>query len=452
LPAQRFALRDGVLRVKFVSFAQNFEDVMLWRALKHVQNGFYVDVGAQDPDADSVSRAFYDRGWSGINVEPVPFYAARLSEARPRDVNLRCVVSDTPGSQPLYVFDGTGLSTLSLEQANRNRRKLGIEFRTEPTASRTLRDIFDEFRPEAVHWLKIDVEGAEPDVLRSWNGSSILPWIIVVEATLPNEATEAHSSWQPILTDVGYVPAYFDGLNRFYVSGRHPELLPAFRTPPNVFDDFTLAAVERVATDFRRAEEFAKTLEVERTACQAYADDLKASLAKSEAYSATLESASQTLHAELEALNGYAAAKEEAAVVFVKDLERTLAKCRLDLAALNNHLAAKEDAYRQEVGDLRRSYETAVVYAKDLERAVEENRHELTALHARLAANEAVHHHDVEDRRPSHDATAAQVQDPGRPIEPPLREANAVRGEITTQAETRRLEVEEPTNSRGTTE
>ena len=39
----------------FISYAQNFEDVMLWRALKHVEKGFYVDVGAQDPVVDSVS-------------------------------------------------------------------------------------------------------------------------------------------------------------------------------------------------------------------------------------------------------------------------------------------------------------------------------------------------------------------------------------------------------------
>ena len=44
---------------EFVSYAQNFEDVMLWRALKHVENGYYVDIGAQDPVFDSVSLAFY---------------------------------------------------------------------------------------------------------------------------------------------------------------------------------------------------------------------------------------------------------------------------------------------------------------------------------------------------------------------------------------------------------
>jgi hypothetical protein len=30
----------------FISYAQNYEDVILWRALRHVEKGFYVDVGA----------------------------------------------------------------------------------------------------------------------------------------------------------------------------------------------------------------------------------------------------------------------------------------------------------------------------------------------------------------------------------------------------------------------
>ena len=41
--------------MSFISHAQNFEDVMLWRALKHIEHGFYVDVGANDPDVHSVT-------------------------------------------------------------------------------------------------------------------------------------------------------------------------------------------------------------------------------------------------------------------------------------------------------------------------------------------------------------------------------------------------------------
>ena len=55
----------------FISYAQNFEDVILRRALKDIEKGFYVDVGAHDPVIDSVTKAFYDLGWRGINIEPV---------------------------------------------------------------------------------------------------------------------------------------------------------------------------------------------------------------------------------------------------------------------------------------------------------------------------------------------------------------------------------------------
>jgi hypothetical protein len=73
--------------VGFVTYAQNFEDLMLWRALHGVRDGFYIDVGAADPDEDSVTRAFYDHGWRGVNIEPSPEHFAAISAARPRDIN-----------------------------------------------------------------------------------------------------------------------------------------------------------------------------------------------------------------------------------------------------------------------------------------------------------------------------------------------------------------------------
>lgn len=71
----------------FISYAQNFEDVMLWRALKHIKNGTYVDIGAQHSIIDSVSKAFYDNGWRGIYIEPVQKYADLLRLNRPVDNN-----------------------------------------------------------------------------------------------------------------------------------------------------------------------------------------------------------------------------------------------------------------------------------------------------------------------------------------------------------------------------
>ena len=69
---------QGVNELRFDSYAQNQEDVVLQIALADVDNGFYIDVGAFDPVTDSVTYVFYKRGWHGINVEPQPHYFKKL--------------------------------------------------------------------------------------------------------------------------------------------------------------------------------------------------------------------------------------------------------------------------------------------------------------------------------------------------------------------------------------
>ena len=56
--------------MSMISYAQNQEDVLLRREFPDCTNGFYIDVGANDPVWDSVTKHFYDRGWHGINIEP----------------------------------------------------------------------------------------------------------------------------------------------------------------------------------------------------------------------------------------------------------------------------------------------------------------------------------------------------------------------------------------------
>lgn len=62
----------------FISYVQNFEDVILYRALQTVPLGFYLDIGASHPDIDSVGHAFHEKGWSSIHVEPIAAHAAAV--------------------------------------------------------------------------------------------------------------------------------------------------------------------------------------------------------------------------------------------------------------------------------------------------------------------------------------------------------------------------------------
>ena len=220
----------------FVSYAQNHEDTLLWRVLHDVGIGAYVDVGAHSPETDSVTRAFYDGGWSGVNIEPVSALWEELRAARPRDVNLRLAVGAQRGESDFFEIPGTGLSTLDRGLAERHRRA-GFAVTATRVSVRPLREIWDEFVRGEVHFLKIDVEGAERDVLAGADLLHQRPWIVVIEATAPLTSTPTHASWEPLLTSARYRFAHTDGLNRYYVAqervaleGRFAALRPVTTT------------------------------------------------------------------------------------------------------------------------------------------------------------------------------------------------------------------------------
>jgi FkbM family methyltransferase len=231
---------------------------MLWRALKHIDRGFYIDVGANDPDQDSVTKAFYERGWCGINVEPVYQWFERLEKARPRDINLQLALGAEPGAITLYEIPDTGLSTAEKKFAEWHEAECGYQSRELRVNMDTLSSVCERFHLAPIHFLKIDVEGAEKAVLQGANFGKIRPWIVLVEATLPNSLEESYSDWEPILLNAAYEYAYFDGLNRFYVAGEHENLKAAFKTPPNVFDDFVRSDKVEAERQAQEAETRAK--------------------------------------------------------------------------------------------------------------------------------------------------------------------------------------------------
>lgn len=224
--------------MKFVSYAQNDEDIMLWRALKSVERGFYIDVGAAILDGHSVSRAFYEHGWRGVNIEPVPELCAAVRAARPEDASLCIALGEADGERDFFTVPETGLSTFDpvIAQAHQAAGWRVIPGRVKV---RTLGEICRRYAKDPIHYLKIDVEGAEAEVLAGADFSAFRPWILVIEATWPGRPEASHARWEPALLERGYRFVWFDGLNRFYVAAeREAALAPYFRAPPNVWDEF----------------------------------------------------------------------------------------------------------------------------------------------------------------------------------------------------------------------
>lgn len=257
----------------FISYAQNFEDVILHRVLAGVEAGFYVDVGAQHPLRDSVTRAFYERGWRGVNIEPVSEWAGLLEIDRPEDVNLRVAVGASEGQAVFYEVHESGLSTTDASVASKHALD-GFQVTMLTVPMMTLDAIIEEHGKPQIHFLKIDVEGGEADVLKGLSLDRHRPWVIVVEATLPNTQVDTSKEWDSLITASGYSMVYHDGLNRFYLADEHSALKGHFSSPPNFFDNFVRHA------DWERGE-LARRLADESRSQKERIAELEASLAES---------------------------------------------------------------------------------------------------------------------------------------------------------------------------
>jgi FkbM family methyltransferase len=240
--------------MKFVSYAQNLEDLMLWRALKNVENGFYIDVGANDPTVDSVTRAFYERGWTGINIEPLKTHFDDLMALRPLDINLCIAAGNEPAEIEIWDFGVRGWGTADQEVID-NLSASGREGVSYKVPVTTLSLICAEYAANDIHFLKVDVEGLEKVVLQGMDFGKYRPWILVVEATKPNSKEESFEAWESLVLSQDYFFVYADGLNRFYVASEKKSLAGYFQYPPNVFDEFVFYSQVEVENALKNAEE-----------------------------------------------------------------------------------------------------------------------------------------------------------------------------------------------------
>src|ERR1700709_226849 len=211
-----------------LSYSQNLEDYHLSLAFAGQATGTYIDVGAGHPVADNVSFWFYERGWSGIVVEPQPELAALYPLLRARDRVLCGLVGRDCGEIDFHVVDRLhGLST-TVEQHAQNAKKFGAGYRTVRMPVTTLAQLCESHDLGAIDFLKIDVEGAEGDVLLGGDWKRFRPKVIVAEAVTPMASEPAWQEWEPHLLAQGYRFVLFDTLNRFYVAQEQHEIMARF--------------------------------------------------------------------------------------------------------------------------------------------------------------------------------------------------------------------------------
>jgi FkbM family methyltransferase len=217
-----------------LSYTQNLEDYHLSLAFAGQTSGTYIDVGGGHPIADNVSFWFYERGWHGLVVEPQADLISLYPRLRPRDEAIRSLIGRESGEIDFHVVDRLHGFSTTVESIARNARQFGVDYRTVRMPVVTLAQLCEQHKLGDIDFLKIDVEGAEADVLHGGDWKRYRPKVVLIEAVTPGSNEPAWAEWEPFLLAQGYRFALFDTLNRFYVAREHPEIfarLPSERAP-----------------------------------------------------------------------------------------------------------------------------------------------------------------------------------------------------------------------------
>ena len=229
---------------QFVSYAQHGEDVILWRAFAGRPSGTYVDVGAFHPTFDSVTRALYERGWRGVNIEPQADLIPAFEQERPEDTTICAAIGDHDGRVALSLTENLGWATIREDLApladDQARREVDVPLRS-------LESLFRELGITSVDVLKIDVEGAEPDVVRGMLAGDVRPTVCVVEGVAPGVGTSAGDEAVDMLVGAGYMHCLFDGLNHYLTVD--PNLRGALSIPANPTDDYVTDDMRRLMAE-----------------------------------------------------------------------------------------------------------------------------------------------------------------------------------------------------------
>lgn len=244
----------------FLSYAQNFEDYHLSLLFEGETDGFYADVGGGHVVADNVSFSFYERGWRGIVVEPQAPLAAAYRTVRPRDVLINALCGRTSGTGDFFQAERFhGLSTtvgIHAEAAG----AAGIATTAHRLPMVTLAELFAAHAPARIDFLKVDVEGAEAEVLAGNDWTRFRPRVVLLEAVAPWSMADVSAHFAPILEAAGYRDVYFDNLNRFYMpeeglalAKRLPKALPDWKAMRHL-GEYGLAHEDASHPDHRLAK------------------------------------------------------------------------------------------------------------------------------------------------------------------------------------------------------
>lgn len=193
--------------------------------LKKYDVGTYLDIGAAHPIEYSNTYLLYQRGWSGICVEPNPEYHALYATMRPRDTALNIGVASTSGKLRYHRFEQpliNGFFGQWLVDAHigRGEKYLG----SSDVACLSVENFLNTKLQGPVDLLNIDVETLDAEILAAWNWHLCRPKVICAEIHTSSIEDMLTSDVARILKQAGYASVSRGWMSTIFVD---KDILPA---------------------------------------------------------------------------------------------------------------------------------------------------------------------------------------------------------------------------------
>lgn len=206
------------------SYSQCGEDLVIDRLLGYKKKGFYVDVGAYDPDRFSNTKRFYLKGWKGINIEPNTINYKNFFRERSRDINLNIGIGNHNTKLNFYRFIPDTLSTFSQKETEKYKKQgyklVGIT----KVLIKKLKTILEQHRPHnKIDFFSIDTEGYEIEVLKSNDWTKYKPVLVCIESiehTIKSGKIHPIKNIDTFLVNKGYKKVFDNNQNSIYKYGK----------------------------------------------------------------------------------------------------------------------------------------------------------------------------------------------------------------------------------------
>lgn len=200
------------------SYSQVGEDIIVHHLLGKTEGVRYVDIGCLWPVQLSNTYFFYERGGTGLCIDPNPTIAEEYRSTRPNDIFANYGVGAVSGSLDYHMYDNPVFNTFSAQRAEKlagSSKRPIKEVRSIPV--RQLSEIMLEtgFDSHNIDFMSVDIEGFEMDVLPSIDWQAIRPQILVCEAIKSGKVV-ADNPIVKFFGEVGYSVAAFTGHDFFF--------------------------------------------------------------------------------------------------------------------------------------------------------------------------------------------------------------------------------------------